>query len=632
MNSDHSKCLIENLGLDLPARITVPPLNDELDAPTSEAQRLLKSNNAVLRDIASELNFVKGSTASISGDVANANYRSLAEKYNTFTSRVTQAEEKLFDNLTNSIQTVSELITLLNDTSAASKVGGQMSQIHTLLQGLHTNITRTIQEYPDFSSELGVSRGQTSDLNSPPRKLNHSFKDKLVRDQSDIKTQLRSTLQHLESYQANEIYSKLLLEIERNQELQDQIETKNVAIYRQHLVYNEGIERSTRSLEQLVKLADSEEAQGLLEFVLDEIAIVKTKLREIVEANKTGGWTMPEAILKVEQEFEAQKEMWKNSIRDLQEANEKKIEQFIREIEGERKAHEVTHKKLLQLQKELAEKSTKVMEELKLEVEVLTRKTREREFDLEEKEREIDGLKRQIRDLERERSGVANQLERMKGDMSHIGHEKGRLREEKDEMRKALENINEELEVLRRNSAQKNNELDQLRREVIDLNQENDEIAGRLEQLKGINEDMQRALEKSKNENKSLSQQLQQLNEAFEKKQKEVESMKRRFEELERENEELKDYKASTEVLFKKTNEQVDQLKISYFSDVNNLKEENNALQAQKRQFAGDIERKNQEVIKLNQMLDSLQDFSNKQLETLKDREDKMNLLATQKR
>ena len=641
--------------MDLPLRKSGSDTSDEIGDPATEAQRLLKSNNSVLRDVSGEISYIKSLVGTLTSNKTKIAPQNPSDKNSALPQKIIQAEEKLIENLSSSLQILSQLTSTLNDTSFSN----QTPQLFSLVQNLHTNLTKTIQDYPDFSAELGVPKDNLkSSLNSAQKSL-HSFKDKLVKDQSDIKTKLRSTLNNIESQQANEIYTKLVQEIERNEELQGHLESKNASIYRLNLVFSEGVERSTRSLEQLVKLADSEEAQTLLEFVLNEIALIKGKHREVVEINKGSGWKLDEAIVKIEKEYEAQKELWERTLRDLREVNDGKMDKLIREIEGEREAHDLTQRKLLDAQRDVSqsEKVSKIKEELRSEIHNLNEKVRQKEIAAEDKDREYEGLRREIGALEKERGNILAQLELVKSEMAQVGYDKGRLKDdllktgsEKEEIRRNLDEISTEAGSLRRSLNQKSSEIDQLRREVDQLQRElsqeergkedlrrelaqeersQEELRREIMDVRCVNEELERRLEKVGNDNRELELEVK---ENFDIRQREVEPYKRKTDILQRENEELKEHRELTEALIKKTNEQVDHLKLSYFTDINKLTEENKATATQKRQISSDLDRRVQEVAKLNQMLDSLQDFSNKQLETIKEREEKVTLLITQKR
>jgi len=628
---------LKPLNLDLPPRRTVAEFKDELTNPRNEAQRLLYDNNEILREVQNEVSFIKGVTTSLC-EVISSDYISLTDKYSSLTKKIAQSEERLYENLSSSIQIVSQMTSLFSEINSSSQISNQMPQIHNLLQSLHTNITNTIKEYPDLSNDIGVYQSPIKELQGRSSNLSHSFKDMLVKDQSELKTKLKSTLQNLEVNQTNEVYSKLYQEIEKNQELQEQIKAKDLVIKRLNLIFSEGIERSIRSIEQLVKLADSDEAQGLLEFVLDEVGTIKKKLKEIVDINKGPGFRLEESIQRIHDEYESQKNILQKTLLDLEETNERKIRQFIREIEGERDAHERTREKLQNTLHDMTikEKSYKMSEEFRIEIQILNEKLKEKEIMLESRDKEYESLRREQRTLERERGNILDQVEQLKSEMSLVGHERGKLREdllksggEKEEIRRSLEEIIREVEVLRKATSQKNNEIEELRKELRVKSDENEGLRRELGRFKNELEGLERVLEELKNENRNL---VQKLNDATERRQKEIEPLRRNIALLERENEELKEYRGSTEAILKKTNEQVDHLKLSYFTDITSLKEENKALTTQKRQWNNDIEKKSQEIAKLNQMLDSLQDFSNKQIENIKEKDDKIALLANQRR
>lgn len=621
--------ILAHFKLDLPSRKNSLDINDGLDHPSSEAQRILKENNNLLRQISRESEFIKNIITKIQTHMLKS--ENLQNPPPEFTKRVVQAEEKLFENLSSSIQIVSQLTSLLSGTSESNQISSQMPQIHQVLQNLHMNLATTIQEYPDFSQEIGGPQSPFKDLKGKSQQLSTSFKDKLVQDQSDLKTKLKSTLQNLESYQTSEIYQKLYQEIDRNVELQEMIDSRDAAIHRLNLIFAEGIERSVRSLEQLAKLADSEEAQGLLAAVLGEISVIKKKLKEIVDTNKTGGLKLDEALVKAEGEYDLQRNIWLDTIKDLEDENERRIRQLIREIEGEREAHEHTRNKLMRVQEDVmsADKVTRMTDEFRREIHGLNEKLREKEFEVEKREREYENLRKDMRTFEKERGGISNQVERLKEELNHIGLERSRLREdlacsgeEKQEIRKNLEEIIREVDVLRRNTAQKNGEIE-------DLVSENEKLRKDLHMFKNDFEDLENGFEKARNENRHL---LEETNEGLEKKQREIDSLRRKINDLERENEDLAQHRIASEAKLKESVQHADHLKLNYFNDITAVKEENRSLSSQKRQYNLDLEKKNQEIAKLNQMMDSLQEFSNKQLETIREREEKIHVLSTQKR
>jgi len=86
----------------------------------------------------------------------------------SFSKRIVQAEEKLFENLSNSIQIVSQLTSLLSGTATSNQVSSNMPQIHQVLQNLHTNLASTIQEYPDFGQEVGGPQSPSKNCKENP--------------------------------------------------------------------------------------------------------------------------------------------------------------------------------------------------------------------------------------------------------------------------------------------------------------------------------------------------------------------------------------------------------------------------------------------------------------------------------
>ena len=75
-----------------------------------------------------------------------------------------------------------------------------MASILNHLQGLHTNLTKVIQEYPELATEYGheprdlASKYGSDHSRSASGTGSFFFRDKLIKDQNDITTKLKSAL------------------------------------------------------------------------------------------------------------------------------------------------------------------------------------------------------------------------------------------------------------------------------------------------------------------------------------------------------------------------------------------------------------------------------------------------------
>lgn len=534
--------ILDKLSINLPERQrhTKHESYDEL-VPTNETQRFVKTNNQTLREITNDIEFIRTSCNALVSHLGDPLSKQFAQEHTNLLSRLAQAEEKLFENISNALHHLSQVTSLVQELP--SNVSGPtiVSQLLNQLQTLHTSLTRAIQEYPEFAQQDYTSgKRETGRLSDNSRNVSF-FKDRLIRDQTDIQEKLKNAVLLLEKKHASETMSQLEKEIERNQELQEKIEAKNLIIHRLHLIFNEGIERANSSLDQLIKLADSTDAHRLVSYVVNEINMMRNKFKETIGMNKDTTLELKSVLRTLGHEIDNQKDNWERTLRGLKDVSENKADQLLREIDIERDAH-------------------------RRELSNLNQIIEEKDRQLYQKDERYEELLARFKSVEKDCLDLVGQVERFKEKIAQD------------------ERIRNELEF---------------------------------------------NLNKLKDENHSL---VQQLNELSQTRIQDIEFLESQIDHFKNENTELRDIKDRTENALRRTNENIDRMKLEYFSEINALKEHNAHLVSRNQHLTSEVEKKNAEISKLNQMLDSLQNFSNRQLETIKIKDEKLGEMVDKKR
>jgi len=606
--------MIAQLALPIPTDTpSTEPYEERETKDLNESQRLVRNNTSVLKELQNDITFLKQASRTLFKGLSER--KSVNNEHSQLVQKITQAEEKLVENISAAIKDLSNLTNFIHDVSSRGIGQAEIPKILQYLQSMHDSLTRAIHEFPEFTTELSIDKkdNRSSEFHSTAT----FFKEKLLKDQSEISSKLKSALQSFEKKQNDEAMTQLAKEIEKNQELQLKIEAKNLIVYRLNLIYTEGIERSTTYLQQLVRLADSEDAQRLLSFVLNEIANIKLRFKDIVGNSKEANLEVDRELRAIEQEYNSQREVWEKQIKELLEANERKLEQYIREIEAERDAHRKTQEQLLE-----SSRRAKISEEYTRENQMLSQKLAEKERILVEKDRAIAEKDRMLEEKSEEIDRMAQKLRRVENEVDQLTNE--------------IQRGKDRLNTSYRDQEELSKEVQRLTDKLAAANRENTEIAHELQRIKekiGVSsrdqDELRQTVERLKRENHNL---VQELNDIVLNKGKDIEHLQRQLEQAKQEVQELKGYKDKTDSVLKRNHDQIESMKQSYFSELNLLKDENRVLKDERQRILADLDKKHFEVNKLNQMLDQLQNFSNKQLDALKQKEEQLTELQNFKR
>lgn len=465
------------------------------------------------------------------------------------------------ENLSQTLQSLSKLTASLHemgDSGLEGALAEGMAEVFDDLQTVHSRIERTIQEFPEFSGhEIKVEgktiprRGKIAEFQ--PDTTTNSLRKKLANDRNDLTSQLRLTLQKFDSTVANDALERLSEEISKNQDLQDIIESKNLLIHRLNMLFSEGIEKCDISVRHLFQLADSEDAQRIVEAILDNTRAFR---RTFADANAQ--YKSPKKRIRIEDD-------------DLR-------------------------------QDSVQEKLSKSRSRSALKSNLKESRVSPERSPLMSKKGSVYSLKwgdKEDRGIQPEEAGWVT-----------------------SEKQKILEEMNSRCEEWRA-------KVKSVERENFELIRQAEMLKESTEILEKRNEELKDALDIKEDECMNLARDATRDHEI---KMREIEELRRSLERLDRENQELRNYKVTTESVLKRASDQVGHLKLGYFSEVNMLKEENENLEKQRQDIIYELERKGEENAKLNQLIDTLQKFSNKQLETLREKEEKVLLLANQKR
>ena len=534
---------ISNLNLQIPQLIS--PSRDI----TSDVESLHNLSQEVKNAFKNMKNYIK--TLSINLDYINNLLNIIGNSVQDISIKAyTSAEEILINNLSSAFQSLSQITSMLQNPSVQIQPLSSHSQMLASIQTLHSILTKTLKDYPTLESsnknkKLGSASKEIGQGLAESLRKNKGFKEILLRDFGDIAANLKSTIANIDKFQTKDNLSLLTDEMNKNQDLQFKLESKNTLIHKLNLLFNEGLERVKCPIDNLIKLADSGEAQALLVFILNELKGIKASSNDCLNALNKDNNKLPEEVQVLEIEYANQRELWSKSIDNMKSIYEDRISKLMIEIEEERKSHENTYNNMVETQKKY-----KKSEDLCLQINELTHKLNDAEYKLMKK---------------------ADELEE-----THGG-------------RKDLERMKDELEF-------KNSQLQEINHRNNILQERNSDLKKEVQETKA-----------SKNQ--------------------QIETLESKFKALQYDHQILADNKTKSDLLMRKTSEQIDHIKLSYLSEVSMLKEENNRLNDLKIQLIADVDKKKNDMMKFSDMMDELQEFSNKQLETLRAKEEKINAL-----
>jgi len=527
-----------------PQSVAPIEIEPEMGSPEnlSEAQRILKSNTNTIKSVNHELKDIKKDVMTLINKLSNTRARQSPRQSLdldvALREKLVNAEEVLMQNLSQTLQSLSRLTTSLHELGAESKEKGdtfKMASVFDLIQIIHSQLENTIQDYPEF--KLNIKNLQNEDFyRAEQGGVSDTLRKRFAVDRHELTHKLRDTLQKFEAGLVNDALSKLSTEIEKNQHLQDVLESKRMLIHRLSLIFTDGVDKCEGSIRQLLELADSEDAQQLLSGVIQDVVFLRRSYGDMMAQ----GRSPIKRAIKIDDENLNMSSHRLPKRRGL--SGTWKDEREISESSEMRKKGSIEHRRVAE-----ADEPLKRMAE----------RTRERDQEQ---------LQQKVRELELEKEELVANLDRLRQDIDrHIIENEGlkeQVRRAEDECRKLVRETSRDLEIRDR---------------------EIDTIRGRLEAL-------------------------------------------------DRENRELLDYKAATEKVLKNASEHVGHLKLGYYSDVNVLKEENMRLETKRQEILAELDRKVEENAKLNQLIDTLQKFSNKQMESLREKEEKLALVSNQKR
>ena len=485
------------------------------DYTQGEAQRLLKSNHNTLQQIQSEAANLKTNIEALVSTKVIDDRQNTAISSN-LVEKITFAEDTFLNNISECFQTLVQTTSLLQNLPSNTSPPSFLPQTLSHLQGLHTQLNKTLEDFPNFEVEKSRKPTATDSQTQSPQPLGRSmFKDRLLRDQGDLTKKLRQSLLSIEKQSNSDTYSQLNAEIERSHELQAKLESKNHLIHRIGLLIGEGLDRTVQSLTQLLKLADSSEAHTFLSFMAREIDDLRTRF---------GSLTAPsiqessKQLTELKEEYEQQKKGWSTSMSDLQQTLEDKSTALIREIEAERLAHEETMRRAKDLQERL-----RSQDDYEVRIKVLER-------DLVDRDTKLDKIDRELKTLE-PLSTEVDQLKRENQSLKNKNIQKG-----------------EELST-------REMRIQELRDELIALRRDVDELG------------------RTKSENKSLSE-----------------------------------YRSHAELTIRKNTESLDVMRGEYLHEIEQLREQIREHHLTIEKQRKELERKNNTVAELNQMVEQLRE------------------------
>ena len=531
--------------------------------PSIELQKILKNNTYIIKVINNDLRDLKRDAITIINklwiDQAKQRNKQSVELDLALRDKMIAAEDVLMQNLSQTLQSLTSLTTALQEIEPSigqdDYNANKMVQALDLLQVIHARLEKTIQDFPEFAEAelrspvrniLVSSHAQMNESALEP--ANTTLKKRLAIDRRELTNKLKLTLQKFETSLANDVFVRLSEEIERNQALQDIIEAKNFLIHKLGLLFTEGYDKHEACIQQLCQLADSEDANRILNNVLNDFRNFYRTFNEAVIQNRSPSKShrkldsvdVPQVRRQTRNRSELPTE-FKDSI--LKDSLEKSTAREKRQID--------TNTKWRGHERGISE---------------LSWNTAEKDKAYEDKNRELKDINHQLRELEIANAELSQDLEGLKAAMHQVEAENRELRSNVDRAQEELKSVG--------------------RQAVYDLDARDRDIHG----------------------------------------------LKRRIEELDIENRDLREYKVNTETALKKASNQVNHLKLEYFSSINGLKEENVRLEEARHELIAEIEKKVDENMKLNQLIDNLQTLSNRQIDGMRDKEEKLAQLSHSKR
>ena len=289
--------ILDKLSINLPERQrhTKHESYDEL-VPTNETQRFVKTNNQTLREITNDIEFIRTSCNALVSHLGDPLSKQFAQEHTNLLSRLAQAEEKLFENISNALHHLSQVTSLVQELP--SNVSGPtiVSQLLNQLQTLHTSLTRAIQEYPEFAQQDYTSgKRETGRLSDNSRNVSF-FKDRLIRDQTDIQEKLKNAVLLLEKKHASETMSQLEKEIEKKQA---EIWKQDTEDYFAHekAKFDKIKEINIQQAEFLKKQMEEDKKKKYRKMNAQELLLNKQRLKEIAE--KTGAESFQKSLITV---------------------------------------------------------------------------------------------------------------------------------------------------------------------------------------------------------------------------------------------------------------------------------------------------------------------------------------------
>jgi len=230
------------------------------------------------------------------------------------------------------------------------------------------------------------------------------------------------------------------------------------------LIFNEAIERSTNSIQELIRLADSDDAQRLLNFVLGELANVKQRFKEISTGSKDLNIPFEKEFFNLESEFSKQKMVWNQTIEDVTKASDRKIEQYIKEIEAEREAHQKTYDNLIEANKKIHH-----IEQQQREIEELTLRMTDKDRRLDNQNHDLNTTTTKLRDAESELVRLREEAPRLKNRLDAIAKDYDDTRNLVDSLREDKRTLEEDIRRFQEDARQAKDDNRELKRELQDI-------------------------------------------------------------------------------------------------------------------------------------------------------------------
>lgn len=423
-------------------------------------------------------------------------------------------------------------------------------------------------------------------------------KDAYLKTQEEISGALKHSVNQLQQTNYNEIATQLQLQIDKNNELADKIDSLTKHLHSLSLVANEELQRCLYSIEGVLKL-DSLNSPSLT-LVKADLNRLKNRFQGAFDKTSL---SFPEPFEQKElrSEYDKQKGFWEDQIRQHQAAFDREIENFKAELHKEQELHKQTKRRL---------------EDQNIELK------HENELKTAQHLREASTLRNQIEnlvaDLDATKESLNVNLQRLR-DAESVAQERDQI----------IKNYANQISELEAKVSLQENENYQLETDLGHMRRENMALNQKLDEANRVLRDMQRRIDIIEDRAGKMDSDKNYLIHDFNEKRREYEQERNRLErEVEEARDELRKYTQKTELSTKEMKESYNRLIEDYTKQIEQLRTTHETYRKEKE---NDLRAKVEEFRQLNLNIQTLEEAAKMQETALKRRDEKIASLMDEK-